>query len=229
MKSNRINVQGTNFSDKDLKELEVVERVKSGDNQAFDHIHKRYYKFILYKCWLSVRDNHMAKDMTADIFTKIFLNIDKYTVQYTFNSWVTSIANNYIVDYSRKSKTEPVGMNKNIQIVNHDSQNQNEGGSDGYIMFSNRLDSGEKNPEQLMHERKIQDMRKKFVMDLLAGLNERERMIITHYYFDDMSYEEIASKLNIGLSTMKVTLMRSKEKLKNKIGDYSIITSLFAA
>lgn len=229
MKSNQISKLANDFSAKDLKDLEAIERVKAGDKHAFDVIYKRYHRFIQHRCYLSVRDYHMAKDMAAEILMKIYLNIDKYAVQYTFNSWVTSIANNYIVDHARKSKIEPVSMNKNVQIVNHDSQSQSDSGSDTHVMYSNRLDSGSKNPEQLLQDRKIQKMRNKFVMDLLSGLNERERMIITHYYFDDMSYEEIAKKLNIGLSSMKVTLMRSKEKLKNKIGDYSNITSLLAA
>jgi len=44
-----------------------------------------------------------------------------------------------------------------------------------------------------------------------------------------MSYDEIAAKLNIGLSLMKVTLLRTKEKLKNKIGSFDKISHLLAA
>lgn len=229
MKSNQTSEASAKFSKQDLMELEAIERIKAGDKQAFDLIHKRYYRFIKHRCFLSVRDYHLAKDMASEILTKIYLNIDKYVVRYTFNSWVTSIASNYIVDHVRKSKNEPISMNRNVSIVNHDSQSQSDTDSDSYVMYSNRLDSGSKNPEELMQERKVQKMRNKFVMDLLAGLKERERMIIIHYYFDEMSYQEIADKLNIGLSNMKVTLMNSKKKLKNKIGDYSSIASLFAA
>ncbi|MFN9953920.1 MAG: RNA polymerase sigma factor, partial [bacterium] len=69
-----------------------------------------------------------------------------------------------------------------------------------------------------MQQRSLINTRKEFVQSLLSNISERERMILIHYYFDEMSYDEIAAKLNIGLSVMKVTLMRTKEKLRKKIG-----------
>lgn len=226
MKSNKEKSSGK-FGKNDLKDLEFVDRVKSGDRNAYEHIYKRYFKFILQKCYMSIKDQQMAKDMATEIMMKVYLNIDKYTVDYTFNSWVWSIANNFIVDHARKSKREPVNMNHNIHISNSDSKKDED--SNVNVIYSGEIDSKEMNPEQLMQYKHVCNSRKKFVQDLLSSLNERERMIMVHYYFDDMSYDEIAKKLNIGLSSMKVTLMRTKEKLKNRIGDYSNITSLLAA
>lgn len=217
------------FSKKDLKELEAIESIKSGNVDAYELIYKRYYKFIQHKCFLSVRDYHMSKDMASDILTKIFLNIDKYTVNYTFNSWVWSIVNNYIVDNSRKMKNEPVNINMNMNIVNHEKSNNGDDEQSLKEINSSELDSGYLNPHELMEDKAKNNLRKKFVSDLLSNLNEKERQILIHFYFDELSYEEIADKLNIGLSSMKVTLMRTKEKLRNKVGTMDNILHLFAA
>lgn len=226
---NRQEVNGIKFNEKDEKDLIILERIKKGDVDAYNVIYKRYYRFIQHQCFLSVRDYHMSKDMASDILTKIFLNIDKYSVRYTFNSWVTSIVNNYIIDRVRKSKTDPLNLNKNAQILNYDISKFNIEEDGMNVVFSSGMDSGYKNPEEILSEKGTDKMRKKFVLNLLAGLKETERQIMIHYYFDGMSYEEISSKMNMGLSKMKVTLMRTKEKLRRKIGTKDNIYSLLAA
>ena len=214
------------FADKDLKDLSMLEQIKSGNVNAYEVIYNRYYRFIQYHCFMSVKDQQLANDLTVEILTKIYLNIDKYSVKYTFNSWVWSIVKNYVIDYIRKNKNEPVNSNRNASIAIQESREE---GSEYSTVYSNQLDSGDLNPEQLMQQKNAQTTRKEFVLNLLSGLTERERMIIIHYYFDEMSYDEIAAKLNIGLSLMKVTLLRTKEKLKNKIGSFDKISHLLAA
>ena len=214
------------FSDKDLKDLQILEDIKAGNGNAYEFIYNRYFRYIQYHCFMSIKDQQIADDLTVEILTKIYLNIDKYSVKYTFNSWVWSIAKNYVIDYIRKNKIEPVNHNRNSSIVIQESRED-----DGITstVYSNQLDSGDLNPEELMQQRSLVNTRKEFVQSLLSNISERERMILIHYYFDEMSYDEIAAKLNIGLSVMKVTLMRTKEKLRKKIGDISNISHLLAA
>lgn len=214
------------FADKDLQDLKMLEEIKSGNVNAYEVIYNRYYRYIQYHCFMSVKDQQLANDLTVEILTKIYLNIDKYSVKYTFNSWVWSIVKNYVVDYIRKSKNEPVNSNRNASIAIQETRDE---GSEFSTVYSNQLDSGDINPEELMQAKSTERIRREFVLNLLNGLNERERMIIIHYYFDEMSYDEIAAKLNIGLSLMKVTLLRTKEKLKNKIGSFDKISHLLAA
>lgn len=214
------------FSDKDIKDLQILEDIKAGNGNAYEFIYNRYFRYIQYHCFMSIKDQQIADDLTVEILTKIYLNIDKYSVKYTFNSWVWSIAKNYVVDYIRKNKIEPVNHNRNSSIVIQESRED-----DGITstVYSNQLDSGDLNPEELMQQRSLVNTRKEFVQSLLSNISERERMILIHYYFDEMSYDEIAAKLNIGLSVMKVTLMRTKEKLRKKIGSIDNISHLLAA
>ena len=213
------------FNEKDLKDLQVLEEIKSGKVNAYEFIYERYYKFIQYHCFMSIKDQQIAHDLANEILTKVYLNIDKYKTQYTFNSWVWSIVRNHLVDHVRKSKLEPVNHNLNSLIQSFESND-----SDNYktltVHYSD-LSSDDQNPEEIVQDKNIDNARKEFVKNLLGNVNEKERMILIHYYFDDMSYEEIAEKLDMGLSTMKVTLMRAKEKLKNRIGSKNNIAHLF--
>lgn len=215
-----------NFSDKDLKDLEIVERLKSGDSKVFDYVHKKFYDYIRYHCFLSVRNQEVARDLTMEILEKVYLNIDKYTVEYTFNTWVWSIARNHVVDHIRKSKNEPLNTNLNSVISsvdNFDFDDISQTGVKPEDLRSNYAD-----PEESMQLKKTQVLRKQFVENLLNKVNDKERAVLVHYYFDDMSYDEIASKLNMGLSAMKLTMMRAKEKLRNKLKSYDKISYLLA-
>jgi len=213
------------FNEKDIKDLQVLEEIKSGKVNAYEFIYERYYKFIQYHCFMSIKDQQIAHDLATEILTKVYLNIDKYKTQYTFNSWVWSIVRNHLVDHVRKSKLEPVNHNLNSLIQSFESND-----SDNYktltVHYSD-LSSDDQNPEEIVQDKNIDNARKEFVKNLLGNISEKERMILVHYYFDDMSYEEIAEKLDIGLSSMKVTLMRAKEKLKNRIGSKNNIAHLF--
>jgi RNA polymerase sigma-70 factor (ECF subfamily) len=214
-----------NFNEKDLKDLQVLEEIKSGKVNAYEFIYERYYKFIQYHCFMSIKDQQIAHDLATEILTKVYLNIDKYKTQYTFNSWVWSIVRNHLVDHVRKSKLEPVNHNLNSLIQSFES-NDSENYKTLTVHYSD-LSSDDQNPEEIVQDKNIDNARKEFVKNLLGNISEKERMILVHYYFDDMSYEEIAEKLDIGLSSMKVTLMRAKEKLKNRIGSKNNIAHLF--
>jgi RNA polymerase sigma-70 factor (ECF subfamily) len=213
------------FNEKDLKDLQVLEEIKSGKVNAYEFIYERYYKFIQYHCFMSIKDQQIAHDLANEILTKVYLNIDKYKTQYTFNSWVWSIVRNHLVDHVRKSKLEPVNHNLNSLIQSFES-NDSENYKTLTVHYSD-LSSDDQNPEEIVQDKNIDNARKEFVKNLLGNISEKERMILVHYYFDDMSYEEIAEKLDIGLSSMKVTLMRAKKKLKNRIGSKNNIAHLF--
>ncbi|MEY4571006.1 MAG: hypothetical protein RLZ10_199 [Bacteroidota bacterium] len=215
------------FDQKALAHLEIVERIKSGDQKAFDKLHKEYYNYFFYHCLLSVKNRQIAEDLTMEILTKIYVNIDKYTVNYTFNTWVWSIARNHVIDYIRMSSREPVNINRNSFISSTDH-------IEDEVKFRDAIKPDDiknacSSTDDYVQASKTEKLRKQFVDSLLNGVSEKERNILIHYYVDEMSYEQIAKKLNIGLSSMKLTLMRVKNKLRNKIGTMDKISHLLAS
>lgn len=215
-------VDYSSFKEKDQKDLEILAKIKSGEVNAYEYFYDKYYQYIQYHCYLSVKNLQVADDLTMEILTKIYLSLDKYSVNHTFNAWVWRIIRNHVVDYIRKSKNEPINRNVNSVIQSFES-------NDSDINVSSvDLSTGELNPQETLEANNTSKIRKAFVSNLLNSMSEKERMILIHYYYDEMSYDEIAAKLNIGLSAMKVTLMRAKEKLKNRIGSIDKVSHLFA-
>ena len=72
-------------------------------------LYNRYEKRIYYKAISMLKDEHMAKDLTHDIFIKIFTNIGQFKGISKFSLWVHSISFNTCVKFlnKNKSKTNP--------------------------------------------------------------------------------------------------------------------------
>lgn len=215
--------QMSKFSKEDL---DLVQSLKAGNKSAFNEIYKRYHKFIKHYCFLKVKDQRIAGDLTNEILTKAYLNIDKYTFENTFNSWVWRIVNNHVIDYVRRKHKNPVDINMNYVIQEGSFIDSEESNSSEFKFVE--LGNLDYSPGEILEKKQRDKKKQEFLMNLFEDMKDIDRKIIMYYYFDDMSYEEIAAKLNIGLSKMKVRLLRAKERLKSKIGSYETVSSLFA-
>jgi RNA polymerase sigma factor (sigma-70 family) len=67
-----------------------------------------------------------------------------------------------------------------------------------------------------------------FVKSILGSVSERERRMLEMYFFEEKSYVEIADELDIPLNTMKVLLLRVKEKIRNRKGALDTAKALLA-
>src|ERR1017187_1499393 len=94
-------------SESQLQDMENIALIKLGDKNAFTSIFNKYKGHIAFKLYNCVNgDKNLADDLLMEIFEKIYSNIDKYKEEYTFNTWLTTVANNYAMDYFRDKKNK---------------------------------------------------------------------------------------------------------------------------
>ena len=207
------------FNEGDLKDLEVLERIKSGDREAFKFIYDKYYNYIFYYCFQRLYSPQTAEDATNEILTKVYLSIDKYTVNYTFNSWVWTIVSNHVIDHVRYQDRNPISAQNSYTITN-----QEYAGDEMNTIDINQIVYDGRNPEENLSVKELVKNRDKFICGLLDKMSERDRKIVMMYYFEDKSYEEIASELDIKLNSMRVYLKRAKEQMRKLIGSMDMIS-----
>lgn len=194
-------VSKSNFSGKNLEDQKAVESMLAGNKNAFTGIYKRYYAMIRQKYMTSIRFNQeIIDDLVQDLFIKVSENISKYSPEYTFNSWITRVAHNHLVDYIRKGKLDTVSYDNNVF---------NDEGDE--ISFQPK-DEDSRNGEEIL----IDNESKTSLRKALDMLDETTRKILMLRYFEELSYEEITKQENISLTELKTLLFRAKGKL-NKI------------
>lgn len=201
------------FRESDIKDLQALKAIKSGNSIGFDYLYNKYRDYIRYYCYMKLRDQKTSEDLANEILIRVYNNLDKYEMKYTLSSWIYRITKNYVIDHVRKQKKNLTNMSRSVSIqevsVTDNKDEQALGIISSEVIASNFL-----SPEERYTKRELRRTRIEILKEYLGQINEQDRNILLMYYYEDMSYDEIASKLNIGLSKMKVRMLRAKKKLK---------------
>lgn len=190
----------SNLSDKAKKDLELVERAKSGDQSAYTAIMARYREPIFYLVMKMIRNESDAEDLSIEAFEKAFKKLDQYTPQYAFSTWLFRIATNHCIDFIRKKKLKTTSIDEAIE--------DNKGGS-----YRIQVDGKSKDPE----EKYIEKQKIKLMREIVTKLDEPYQTLVDMRYFKELSYEEIASERDIPLGTVKAQLFRARALLSDLI------------
>jgi len=188
----------SNLSLKAQKDMELVEKARKGDQLAYGELLGRYRDAIYFMLLKMVNSPIDAEDLTIEAFGKAFKNIDQYTPNYAFSTWLFKIATNNCIDYIRKKRASHVSLDQTLD------------GEDSLIP-SAMIQADTPDPESTMiNKQKIKHMR-----NVVSKLKPRYRQLVELRYFSEYSYEEIAKELDIPIGTVKAQLFRARELLLN--------------
>jgi len=186
----------SNFSIKAQQDYKLVLLAIKGNQKAYADLLVRYKDTIFFMLLKMVNNKSDAEDLTIEAFGKAFKNIHQYTPNFAFSTWLFKIATNNCIDYLRKRKADLISLDVENENSEHDS-----------II----VDIGVLDPEEKM----IQKQKTKLMRTIVAKLKPRYRQLIELRYFDELSYEEIAEKLDLPIGTVKAQLFRARELLYN--------------
>jgi len=187
---------GNGLSDKAKNDLLLVESAKNGNEKAFSSLLNRYRDSIYYMLLKMVNNSSDAEDLTIEAFGKAFRNIDSFTPEYAFSTWLFKIATNNCIDFIRKKQVTPTAIDQ-LQ--------------DDLDSVTVNIQSDLPDPEEtLINDQKIAVLR-----DIVNQLKPRYRNLIDLRYYKEYSYEEIAAELKLPIGTVKAQLYRAKSLLYN--------------
>jgi RNA polymerase sigma factor for flagellar operon FliA len=72
-------------------------------------------------------------------------------------------------------------------------------------------------PDAILEKKEL----KQHLLEMIKELNERERTILSLYYYEELNYKEIAQVLNITVSRVSQIHSRILNSLKLKLADYN--------
>ena len=187
----------SNLTDKGLRDLKLIKRaLDQGDTTAYNELMKLYRDPLYFMLLEKVGDKELAKDLTIEALGKAFKKLHMYTPNYTFSTWLFTVARNNCIDYLRKNKIKTTSIDQ-FTIDNDGKKNKID------------IQSDELNPEGiLIRKQKIAILRQ-----VVDKLKPKYRELVKLRYFKEMSYEEISTSLQIPIGTVKAQLYRSREQL----------------
>jgi RNA polymerase sigma factor (sigma-70 family) len=170
-------------------ELKIIEQVKQGDLLSFRLLVDKY-KTMAYNVAIQVvRNNEDAEEVTQDAFLKAYQSISSFKGESKFSTWFYRVVFNLAVSKTRKKKIETSNID-DVQIADKDIY-------ETYETYS-KLEQAERNQQ---------------LKQAIDELKEEESLIITLFYLNENSIEEISEITNFSVSNVKVKLFRARKKL----------------
>ncbi|KPK88650.1 hypothetical protein AMJ80_10805 [bacterium SM23_31] len=186
------------MSDFNSDDNDLIERITSGDKQAFKEFIERYRRLISHIVFRMVDNTADREDVCQEIFIKAYKNLKNFKFQSQLSTWIGKIAFNSCVNYLRKLKI-PMFDDISIEEETFDT-----------VQWENEE---HESPEHEIEKRDIANRIKSAVSRLPAN----HRTIITLYHIDEMSYAQIGEIMELPEGTVKSYLFRARKLLKAKL------------
>ena len=197
MEIKEIKEANPNLSEKAVHDFKLVcAAVQEGDQKAYAELMQRYKDSIYFMLLKMVNNRDDADDLTIEAFGKAFKNLHQYTPDYAFSTWLFKIATNNCIDFIRRKRKMTFSIDKGFE--------NDEGQETTFELKSMTLD-----PEEKM----IKKQKAVLMRDIVEKLKPRYRRLVELRYFQERSYEEIATELQLPLGTVKAQLFRAREFL----------------
>ena len=192
----------SNLSSKAQQDMELVEKARKGDQLAYGELLGRYRDAIYFMLLKMVNSPVDAEDLTIEAFGKAFKNIDQYTPNFAFSTWLFKIATNNCIDFIRKKRASHISLDQTID------------GEDS-LAPSSMIQSDAPDPElTLINKQKIKHMR-----NVVSRLKPRYRTLVELRYFKEFSYAEIVEEIDLPLGTIKAQIFRARELMFQMLKD----------
>jgi len=178
------------------RDLALIEAALAGQDKAYEELLRLYRKSVYYVVLKMVRDADDAEDLTQEAFAKAFRHLQRYTPQFAFSTWLFRIATNNCIDFLRRKKIKTQSI--------HAGQHAEQGDT-----FTWDIADQDPNPQEAyMRQQRIELMR-----HVVTKLPAKYATLVRMRYFDELTYEEIATELELPLGTVKAQLFRARELL----------------
>jgi len=168
---------------------EIAAQIQSGSVDLFGILIQRYERKMTRYARKFLSDHEDIKDVIQEVFLKTYKNIRSFDTKRKFSTWLYRIAHNELINVLKKRKTLPLfDLDVFLPRNLHDNN------------LSQQID------RQDMHE---------MIDRCLDRLEPKYREAVILYYFEDLTYKEIADTMQIPISTVGIRIKRAKEKMKS--------------
>jgi len=175
----------------------LLKQLQRGERKAYDYLWSKYKPPLYYKILQRVRDPLDAEDIITETFSRVYSKINDFKPTYKLSTWIFTIAINLSTDLIREKNIRPSNTTE----------------------LDVRLKYDYPDPEEdLIYKEKIELFNKA----LSSVKNEVHKMSLT-YFLEGFQYDEIAQMLNIPIGTVKASIFRAKEHIKNIFPKYDVI------
>jgi len=166
-----------------------IDKVKAGDVASFSHLVERY-KDMAYTVALKIlRNSEDAEEVAQDSFVKAFQQLNTFQGKSKFSTWLYTIVYRTAISKTRKKKLEVTDI-------------------DAYVVNNYTTDSSSSQIDALTREEQ-----QRYIAQAIDQLPELDALLVTLFYMNDNTLDEIKDITGYSKTNVKVRLFRARKKL----------------
>ena len=185
------------FNERDDMLLRAIRAAPEGDLRAFEELVQLHRKRILADCRYLTRDENNSEDLAQEVFVKAFFGLQRFEGRSSFRHWLQRIKVNHCLNHLKKhaGKIDLAIDEEAMEAV-------------GQLHVPS------------VAEREIAAMEdRRRIEPILNSMPATLRIPLVMRDMDELSYEEIAVELGIGLSAVKMRIKRAREYFRSRYQD----------
>ena len=178
-------------------DLELIERIRQGDQAALDLLYGRYSSPVYSLVWKVLQNSEEAEDVALDVFWQVWRQADRYDpARGAPPAWIFTLARSRAIDRLRaRSRRED-------RTISIDDPN----------VYFDPLDENA-TPDQVVSFRQSRDA----VRAAMSKLSDAQREAVDLAFLKGMTHVEIAERLGLPLGTVKTRIRQGLIRLRKHL------------
>jgi RNA polymerase sigma-70 factor (ECF subfamily) len=172
-----------------------IDKILNGDANAYAVIVERYKDLVYTLAYRMMKHTEEAEEVAQDTFIKAYKSLNKFKGDSKFSTWIYKVAYNTCLDRLKKNKR----YQSNVTIDEYTEHHVKS--------IDNALDTLEQKERQLI------------IKSCIDKLDSESGFLLTLYYFEEQSLDEIAAVTGLKANNVKVKIFRARKKLATILKD----------
>ncbi|MFD1063407.1 RNA polymerase sigma factor [Winogradskyella litorisediminis] len=168
---------------------QLIKLILNGNQNAYAQLVNRYKDLVFTLALRMLKNREEAEEVSQDAFVKVYKSLDKFKGDSKFSTWIYKVTFNTCLDNLKKNKKH----RNNVSI-------------DEFTF--NKIETIDNALEHIIKAEKT-----KVIKQCINSLPNEDAYLLTLFYFEELSLDEISEIINVSSNTIKVKLFRARKKL----------------
>lgn len=175
------------------KDLIYIDEVLQGNTSSYNYLVNNYKDMVYTIAIKIVRNREDAEEVAQDSFIKAFQKLNSFKGESKFSTWLYTIVYRTAISKIRKNTIETTDI-------------------DEFVMENHSVDFSFPQMDLLKAEEQ-----KKYVKHAIDSLPELDALLITLFYLNENTFDEIIEITRLTKTNIKVRLFRARKKLYKEL------------
>jgi RNA polymerase sigma-70 factor (ECF subfamily) len=183
----------------------LIREAQQGNTAAFEELVQQYDRAVLRLAIHLTGSQEDSQDIYQEAFLRAYINLPRFRFECSFYTWIYRIVTNLCLDHLRKTNSRGREV---TTIVSPDGEEEE---------VLNRMSDPRPgaSPERSLVGRELRGC----ILSALGRLSSRERMVFELKHYHGLKLRTVAGILNTTEGTIKNTLYRATQKLRNQLAE----------